>query len=227
MRTGMAEVSHLKILQFIKKNPHVLLALYLPVFLAAFFLLEHYVDGDSDYWVSYLPLDDRIPFLEGFVLAYCLWYPLLLVVGLWLMVKDAPAFCRYMYVLILGFSLSLLFCAVFPNGQNLRPAVFPRDNFCTRLLALIYAADTNTNVMPSMHVIGAAAAVFGVFDSRTVGHWTRAAVVIVAVLICASTVFVKQHSVLDIVVGAAVCVPLYFGVYGRRRRKPYTTRLRS
>lgn len=210
----------MKIKEFLKKNPHVLLVLYLPVFLAAFFLLENHVTADSDYWVSYMPLDDRIPFLEGFVLAYYLWYPLLVAVGLWLMVKDAPAFCRYMYVLMLGFSLSLLFCAVFPNGQDLRPEQFQHDNLCTRMVALMYAVDTNTNVMPSIHVIGAAAAVFGVFDSETTNAgWLRALVVIAALLISVSTVFIKQHSFLDIIVGAAVCIPLYFVVYGTRRKR--------
>lgn len=221
----MAGVSRLKIKQFLKKNPHVLLALYLPIFLASFFLLENYVTADSDYWVSYMPLDDKIPFLEGFVLAYYLWYPLLVAVGVWLMVKDGPAFCRYMYVLMLGFSLSLLFCAVFPNGQDLRPEHFAHDNLFTRMVALIYAADTNTNVMPSMHVIGAAAAVFGVFDSETTKKWwLRALVVIVALLISASTVLIKQHSFLDIIVGAAVCIPLYFIVYGRQLQRRRTAR---
>ena len=41
---------------------HLWYLLVLPAYLAAFFWMEHVVDGSGAYWVSYLPLDDRIPF---------------------------------------------------------------------------------------------------------------------------------------------------------------------
>ena len=53
------------------ENRHWLWALYLPVYLAAFFWIESYITPQSDYWVSYWPLvDDAIPFCPPFVLAY-------------------------------------------------------------------------------------------------------------------------------------------------------------
>ena len=47
-----------------------------------------------------------------------------------------------------------LFCALIPNGQDLRPAVMPRDNIFCDLVAYTYSLDTNTNVFPSVHVLG-------------------------------------------------------------------------
>ena len=49
--------------------------LYVPVYLIWFALAEHMVPTTDGCWVSYLPLDDKIPFLPGFILAYVLWYP--------------------------------------------------------------------------------------------------------------------------------------------------------
>jgi len=203
--------------KILKAHPEYRYFLFIPGFLTCFFLVEHLVPSDCDYWVSYCRLDDYIPFCEWFILPYCLWYPLLFVTGLGLMFRDVPGVKRYAWFLILGFGFSLVFCLVFPNGQNLRPAEFSRENFCTWLLGLIYAADTNTNVLPSMHVIGSAAAAVAVCRSEPLKRW-RFPIVFFAVLISISTVFVKQHSVLDIFAGVAVCIPLWFLLYGRNAK---------
>ena len=48
-------------------------ALWLPPYLLCFWLLEHLVT--ADYRPTQLPIDGLIPFWEGFVVFYCLWYP--------------------------------------------------------------------------------------------------------------------------------------------------------
>ena len=54
-----------------KKYRHCLLLLYIPVYAVWFILLEKHVT--EHYWVSYVPLDDKIPFVPAFVLAYVMW----------------------------------------------------------------------------------------------------------------------------------------------------------
>ncbi len=144
------------------------------------------------------------------------------VTGLYLLFHDAPAFSRYMIAIAVSFTASILFFALFPNGQNLRPAVFERDNIFTRMMGLIYAADTNTNVLPSIHVIGSALVVFALFDTKCFKArrfaWMKAGAVLLAILITLATVFVKQHSVLDIYAGLIACIPLYFLIYNKKMR---------
>lgn len=204
---------------YVKQNKHIWLLLYVPFYLSWFFLLEHF-GKNTGYWVSYLPLDDHIPFLEGFVVPYSLWYLFLLLPGIYLLVNDVPAFRRYLYFIMIGFSVCLAFCMFFPNGQDLRPAVFPRDNFFTHWVGLIYAADTNTNVLPSMHVVGSIAVACAMCRSRKVSsRLVKWGFVLLAALISVSTVFVKQHSVLDIYASVAVCVPIFFVVYWPELKK--------
>ena len=127
-----------------------------------------------------------------------------------------------MLAIAFGFTASIIFFALFPNGQNLRPATFERDNIFTRMMALIYAADTNTNVLPSIHVIGSALVVFALFDAKPLKGrrfiWLKVGSILLAILITLATVFVKQHSVLDIYAGLAACIPIYFLIYNKKMR---------
>ncbi|WP_295582106.1 phosphatase PAP2 family protein [uncultured Oscillibacter sp.] len=190
-------------------------ALWLPVYLLSFAALEHL--PIAAYWPTQLPLDDRIPFCEGFVVFYCAWYFLLLAVGLGLLVRDRRAFRRYMCFLAVTFFLSEAVWLLVPNGQDLRPAVMPRDNLCTALVGVLYRVDTNTNVFPSVHVVGAVGAALAVWDCRCWKHrrllrWGTAAL---AALICAATLFIKQHAVLDVVSALALSLAAALFLYRR------------
>lgn len=204
-----------KLNEFYHAYPHVKYCLLFPVYLAIYFIAEALIT--KNYWVSYLPLDDHIPFLEGFVLFYDLWYPAMILIGVYLLLKEPENFKRYMKFLFAGFFLCEVIWILFPNGQNLRPEVFPRENFFTQLIAGLYAADTNTNVFPSAHVVGAIAVAAGVFHSQMLQkkNWLKALTVVLCFLIAISTVFIKQHSILDVFAGVALCIPLHFIVYGR------------
>ena len=51
--------------QYLKKNSHLLLILYLAVYFPAFFWVESYITPDTPYTSIYWPLvDDWIPFCE-------------------------------------------------------------------------------------------------------------------------------------------------------------------
>ena len=190
-------------------------ALWLPVYLLSFVLLEHM--PASGYWPTQLPLDDAIPFCEYFVIFYCLWYVLLIGVGLYLLFRDRDAFRRYMQFLAITFFLSELIWILVPNGQDLRPAVMPRDNLFTALISALYRIDTNTNVFPSVHVVGAVGAALAVWDSHSLRHrkMLRWGVVVLAALICVSTLFVKQHAILDVVSGLMLSLLAALPVYRR------------
>ncbi|MEA4964526.1 MAG: phosphoesterase [Oscillospiraceae bacterium] len=194
--------------KFLRDNPHAWWALYLPIYLIGFFTVEHFVDGSGGYWVSWIPLDDKIPFLEGFVLAYYAWFPLLAGTGIYLLLRDGPAFRRYMQFIAIGFTLSTLICAFFPNGQDMRPVVFTHHNVFTFLVSMIYSADTNTNVFPSVHVVGCLAAIFAYFDSAQLKK-LRIPAILLSLFITCSTVFIKQHSALDIFGAMALCLPIW------------------
>lgn len=186
-------------------------ALWFPAYLLAYALAEHLVT--ARYWATDLPVDSLIPFSEYALIPYSLWYPLLIGLGLYLMSRDSASYRRFMCYLALTFFLSVAIWLLVPNGQDLRPQI-TGDGFLDQVVSLLYRIDTNTNVFPSVHVVGAVGAALAAWNSprlrRPVIRWGITAL---AAAICLSTLFLKQHTVLDVAGGLAlsalVAVPLY------------------
>ena len=204
-----------RIKTFIHDHPHIWWGLFLPVYLGIFFTIEHFIT--DNYWATQLPIDYKIPFLEGFAPIYASWSVLLFILGIYLILKDGEGFRRYMWSIMITFLFSTLICALIPNGQDLRPDLetLGRENLFTRLIGVLYASDTNTNVCPSLHVVGSLAAWFAVLHNNRLRRtrWVPVAVGVLACLISVSTVMIKQHSLLDVIVGVPYALILYRLLY--------------
>mgnify|MGYP002522407406 FL=1 len=115
-------------------------------------------------------------------------------------------------------SISTVIFLVYPSCQELRPTALPRDNFFSRIVELIYAVDTPTNVFPSEHVLGAFAAVAAAAHTK---HLKKplplTLLTVLAILICVSTLFLKQHSVCDVLGALLLCPFVYFLCYRKER----------
>jgi len=109
----------------------------------------------------------------------------------------------------------MLIYIVFPSRQDLRPTVFPRDNFLTDIVRLLYSVDTNTGVCPSLHCaysLGIASAWLKQKDASIL--W-KLFVVVAVILICLSTTFIKQHSAVDFFAAIPVCLLAEYIAYGK------------
>ena len=189
------EFSHLKLLVF--WLIHVVL----------FGAIERDVFGDTYTAVELPVLDDLIPFCEWFLIPYLFWFFFLLFIHVYTLFYDIGSFRRLMTFLYITYFTTLLIYLIFPTCQNLRPTQFARDNILTRFMRAYYSYDTNTNVCPSLHVIGSWAVVCGAWRSRHFGKasW-RVVFVLIAALISISTCFVKQHSILDVFAAIPICI---------------------
>lgn len=206
--------------KFIKEHPHMWWGLYLPVYLTMFFIIEHLIT--DNYWATQTAIDDYIPFCEWFIFPYDAWAFLLVAIGLYLIVKDGEGFRRYMWTIMITFTTATVFCALVPNGQDLRPAELPRQNICTWILQMTWAADNNANVFPSVHVLGVVAAISAMWHSPKLKRVWQIAGTVWFVIIAASTLLVKQHAFIDLaaalVWGAVVYVIVYV-IIGHKRDK--------
>ena len=174
-------------------------------YFAMYFITEYLNPNNSGTAVS-CSLDYKIPFLEIFVIPYVGWYLLIAVSLLYFALYNVENFKRLQIFIIVTQIAAMVIYIIFPNFQPLRPEVYPRDNFLTDIVALLQTADTNSNVCPSLHVaysIGIASIWLKEKDAK---GWVKTAIVIFCILVCLSTAFIKQHSVIDGMVAIPVCI---------------------
>lgn len=172
----------------------------------AMYLITEYLNPNNSGTAVSCSLDYKIPFLEIFVIPYVGWYLLIVVSLLYFAFYNVENFKRLQIFIIVTQVAAMIIYIIFPNFQPLRPDVYPRDNFLTDIVALLQTADTNSNVCPSLHVaysIGIASIWLKEKDAK---GWVKTFVVIFCILVCLSTAFIKQHSVIDGLVAIPVCI---------------------
>ena len=184
------------------------------VYFALYFLTENLIPAEKCH-VMHCFLDDLIPFNEYFLIFYTGWY--LLVAGslLYYFFYDVGRFREldlYIFVTQMAAMASYIF---FPSRQDLRPEVFPRENFFTWVMGLIYTFDTNTGVCPSLHVAYSLAIVSVILKDTELKKATKVLVTVFSILVCLSTAFVKQHSTLDILAALPVVLLGEILIYGK------------
>ncbi len=207
-----------KIKSFVKANKfNFFMMLYFVPSMIWFEILEHTVI--DNFHVIHMNIDDKIPFCEYFIIPYYMWFGYVATAFIYLLFIDSNEYrkmCLYLYT---GMTLFLIISTIYPNGAYLRPTVFENDNVCTDLVKRIYSIDTQTNLFPSIHVYNSIGVHIAVARA-TRGRRERKPVVllsfIIAVSIAVSTLFVKQHSMFDVITALALNAIMFILVYARR-----------
>ena len=151
-------------------------------------------------------LDERIPFCEYFVIPYVGWYFLILGSLIYFAFYNPDNFKNMMKFIIIVQIIGMVIYILFPNRQDLRPEVFERDNIFTKVIGFLYKIDTCTNVCPSMHVAYSIGIASVWLKEESASKWCKFSIIAFCLLVCISVVFVKQHSVIDILVAIPLCI---------------------
>lgn len=197
-------------------NRHLLLQLYWCIYLPWFAYLERTVT--TDYRIIHTPFDDYIPFCEFFIIPYLLWFAYIAAAILYFAFRNKQEYYNLCKILFFGMTIFLIISTIFPNGHELRPAAFTRDNIFTDMVIALYQADTATNIFPSIHVYNSIAvnAVISRCDNFKNNPFIRYGSHILCMSIVLSTMFLKQHSVFDVVTGITLATLSCAIVYRQR-----------
>lgn len=201
----------------IKKYQHIWVVSYAFLYMPWFLYLEKHVT--KGYYVVHSAIDDKIPFLEYFVVPYLLWFVFIAAVFLYFFFTDVNGFYKLCKLMFTGMTIFLLISTFLPNGLNLRPTYFERDNLFVDMVRQIYRIDTPTNVLPSLHVFNSIAACIAIrySDSLKKRKGIKWSAYILAGLIILSTVFLKQHSVIDVMAAFLMAYVLHSIVYATEK----------
>lgn len=187
--------------------------IYFVIYLCWFYIIEH--TPGRDYSIIHMKMDDKIPFCEFFIIPYLLWFAYIAWILLYLFFTNEKDFHKCCTFLFTGMTIFLIISTLFPNIHYLRPSTMPRDNIFTHMVSILYSVDTSTNLWPSIHVYNSMGVLFAVMhnDRLNVKNPIRLGCFMLTLSIILSTVFLKQHSVYDVMTGILMGVAIYIITY--------------
>jgi len=168
----------------------VLLSIMLFVFTS---LIQHF---RSHGFSTAIGLDGLIPFVPVFIIPYLFHFPFI-ILSIY-MLRNAPEERKGLLTSLFLATLISQIIYIIWQTEMVRPDIIVTDIF-TLLTSFVYSFDSMVNLLPSLHVVHIACCLFFI---RNKGYWWR----IVGFLIIISTVFVKQHYILDIFTGIALAI---------------------
>ena len=199
-----------RLLNIARTNRHSFwILLYVAIYMIGFRVLES--AGHVHYHIIHTWLDDQIPFCEYFIIPYFLWFGFNVAVVTYIVFKGTiQETYKVSAVLMMGMTIFLVVSLVYPNKLDLRPDYVDTSNICGMLVSFLYKTDTPTNVLPSIHVFNTMALCFAVRGNKTLREKKLITFSsdILGVLIILSTMFLKQHSVIDVSLGLVMGVML-------------------
>lgn len=191
------------------------LLLYMIFYMSVF----TYVENRSSFGVHLITsrFDHLIPFCEYFVIPYFLWFAYVGFGVLYfaLIEKDHSHYWNLAINLCIGMTIFLIVSLVYPNGHTLRPGSIDRDNIFMSMVRALWRVDTSTNVLPSIHVFNSVAIHIAVShsDSLKKHPWIVRGSFLLCISIIASTMFLKQHTVIDVATALVMNLGCYWLVY--------------
>ncbi len=165
----------------------------------------------TDYFYVHIPLDDKIPFLPIFIIPYIFWYLYVPIPMIYVCFKNKKAFTTQAITMFSGMILCCIGFIIFPTAIDFRPTA-EGNGILLFLCRIVYANDNpSANVFPSLHCYEALVVHLTTFVSGPLRKKIplRIASAITMVLICMSTVFVKQHSFADVISGCALGAAIF------------------
>ena len=148
-------------------------------------------------------LDSLVPYISYFVIPYALYVPVVLV-PFFLYWKDYKNYrtvsISFLLILVISIIIYLMF-----QTTTARASVGPTDMFNAGVLT-VYALDAPLNSLPSLHVsMTVIATLFIYIRNRKLGTY----IIPITALIILSTVFIKQHAVLDVIAGLVLALAVF------------------
>src|SRR3989344_6529709 len=149
------------------------------------------------YWK--LPIDDKIPLIPWFIVPYIGYY-IYIIVTIFLL-WNTKHINLLLYSFIYSYNIACIFWYLFPNGVK-RPLILGKT-FFHKATAFIYKLDGDANGFPSAHIfitLLCAYYLLMIFNSHI------SLIGLSGLLIILSTLFTKQHYIIDIIGGIIVFI---------------------
>ena len=187
------------------------------VVIVATYCLYHPLSMYTDtlpYHAPITPLDTWVPLSPIWVWMYAFIF--LIAVLPTAFINERKLFYKMAMAYGVVQCVAFIMFVAYPVRMTLRPETIPIDSFHTWGLQLCYFVDKPVNCCPSLHV---AMAFMGALCTYKADRFIGQLAIGLAVLISLSTMFVKQHFLLDVTVGLVLSTTAFHFLVGKA---PYT-----
>lgn len=191
-----------------KKNKFYLLSTGSIFILNAFiyFFIKLFI---KDYNLIGSSLDNLIPFLPSFIYFYMIWYPFE-IYSLFLVYKaDKKHYIKTIVSLVLSLIIMHLIFITYPTMVN-RPDIDSFNSLTTLIVYIAFKSDTPVNCFPSGHCILCFIMIFSILKSKNITFKIKSTIISLNILIILSTIFVKQHVLIDIIGALIVSIISFY-----------------
>lgn len=194
--------------KFIEENKFYLKSIILIFGINAliYFLIKLFI---SDYHLISIPLDNKIPFIKEFIYIYMIWYPFLIIsyYNVWKYNKEK--YGKLVLVTVTSLLILYMFFILYPTKVE-RPEVNSFHDLTTFVTYVTFLTDTPVNCFPSGHCLLCFVLMFSAFRDKKLPIQFRFIVSVLGTLIIFSTLFVKQHVILDAVGSLILAIFTYY-----------------
>lgn len=193
--------------KYIKKQYYLPLIIVFAENIVLYWLPMLFCDSFKHHDLSTV-FDTAVPVLPGFIFIYVsffvFWALNYIVIAHY---SDEKSFYRFFTADLISKTICMLFFVFYPTIME-RP-VLVSDTFSKAVLNFIYTIDKPSNLFPSMHCLTSWLCFVGIREHKSISKSYRVFCALYAVLILASTLFVKQHLIVDVLSGvfwAEICM---------------------
>lgn len=184
------------------------MAIYMVIYMPTFFWVES-LDHGGNFHIIHTAIDDMIPVVEIFIIPYALWLPYLVIGMIAIAIRSRTLSRKTSYMLMAGMTIFVIISLVYPNMLELRAAIPDRENIFMDMINYLHSIDTPTDVLPSLHVYDAIVVAAGLHLTFKEKKIMLVLSDILTVLIVLSTMFIKQHSIIDVIGAFVMFIPVF------------------
>lgn len=185
------------------KIPDLIWFIMIPIININYVLASSLAKRGSDLTIG---IDNIIPFKSIFIIPYIYWYVYIVLGFIFILLNSRQEYIRAFISFFIGMSFCYVVYYLYPT-EITRPIIENKD-ILNYLVNIIYSLDKPVNCFPSLHVLTTYFIMrytkYG--DSKSKFYYTQ----IVGVLIILSTLFIKQHFVLDVISAIVLCEGIIF-----------------
>ncbi len=174
----------------------------------AVYCTARFITSDRMHYNITTPLDEAIPFIPAAVYIY--WGCVIFwIVNYYIGINnpDNDTF-RFFKAHIIGETVCFFVFVFFPATMD-RP-VIAGTGIAESILKLTYEADRADNLLPSIHCFVSWLCFAGIRGIRGISGKYRVFSLIMALMVCISTLLVKQHVIFDVIAGVMLAELSWF-----------------